>query len=223
MKKLHIAVIAVTAAFALAGCEDPAKDKPAATVGSAKPTPAETAATKPDGETKTATAPASGGWTLAEGSKVEFVGSKVTGKHEGGFKVVKATAKLADGKVEGGSVEVEIDMKSTFSDEDGLTKHLMGADFFDVENHGAAKFVSTEVKAGGADGASHTVAGNLTLRGETKGIEFPATIEVKDDLVTVKSEFSINRKDFKIEYAGKADDLINDLVVIKLDLQFKKA
>jgi hypothetical protein len=37
--------------------------------------------------------------------------------------------------------------------------------------------------------------------------------------VTVKSEFAINRKDFGIVYAGKADDLIRDDVVIHLDLR----
>jgi hypothetical protein len=37
--------------------------------------------------------------------------------------------------------------------------------------------------------------------------------------VTVDSEFAINRKDFGIVYAGKADDLVRDDVVIKLDLK----
>jgi hypothetical protein len=49
-------------------------------------------------------------------------------------------------------------------------------------------------------------------------VTFPATIAVDDSSVSVKSEFSINRKDFGIVYAGKADDLIRDDVVIKLDL-----
>jgi polyisoprenoid-binding protein YceI len=59
----------------------------------------------------------------------------------------------------------------------------------------------------------------LTLRGVTKGISFPAAVAVKADEVTAKSEFSINRKDFNINYAGKADDLIKDLVLIKLDIR----
>jgi hypothetical protein len=44
-----------------------------------------------------------------------------------------------------------------------------------------------------------------------------------DNGAKVKSEFSINRKDFSMEYAGMADDLIRDDVVIKLDLVFPKA
>ena len=39
---------------------------------------------------------------------------------------------------------------------------------------------------------------------------------------TVDAEFTINRKDFGMIYKGKADNLINDLVVIKLSLKLKK-
>ena len=40
-------------------------------------------------------------------------------------------------------------------------------------------------------------------------------------MVNIKAEFDINRKDFGIVYAGKADDLIRDEVVIRLDLTAK--
>jgi len=42
---------------------------------------------------------------------------------------------------------------------------------------------------------------------------------VADDAVTVKADFAINRKEFGIVYTGKADDLIRDLVVIRLDIR----
>ena len=38
----------------------------------------------------------------------------------------------------------------------------------------------------------------------------------------VTAEFSINRKDFKVVYAGKPDDLIRDDVVLKLTLKAHK-
>ncbi len=52
----------------------------------------------------------------------------------------------------------------------------------------------------------------------TKQIKFPATIQVEGDRVTVQAEFFIQRFDFDIVYPGKADDLIRDEVVIKIDL-----
>ena len=63
------------------------------------------------------------------------------------------------------------------------------------------------------------VTGNLELRGVTKSISFPATISVTDQAVTIQAEFAINRRDFNINYAGRANDLVRDNVVIQLDLQ----
>ncbi len=154
----------------------------------------------------------------AEQSKVEWVGSKVTGKHDGGFKTISGSVESRDGKIEGGKVTVEIDMTSVYSDNDKLTGHLKADDFFAVDKHPKSTFVSTEVKKGGADGATHTVTGNLALRGVTKSISFPATIALGSDALTVKAELAINRKGFGIAYEGKKDDLIRDDVVIKLDL-----
>ena len=57
------------------------------------------------------------------------------------------------------------------------------------------------------------------LHGVKKTISFPATVNVADDAVTAKSEFSINRKDFGINYPGKVNDLIRDDVLIKLDIR----
>ena len=69
------------------------------------------------------------------------------------------------------------------------------------------------------EGDGYSVTGTLDLHGVTKNISFPATIEVSDDGVRAQAEFVIKRFDFGIVYPGKADDLIRDEVVIRLDLQ----
>jgi polyisoprenoid-binding protein YceI len=66
------------------------------------------------------------------------------------------------------------------------------------------------------------VTGNLTLHGVTKAITFPATIRVTPTGFEVDAEFTINRKDFGIVYAGQQDDLIRDDVVIKLNIRASK-
>src|SRR6185295_6216026 len=105
---------------------------------------------------------------------------------------------------------------SVTTEEPDLTKNLQTADFFDVQKFPQATFVSTEIKAGGDKGASHTVTGNLTLHGVTKAITFPATITAAPTGVSVESSFAINRKDFGIVYAGASNNLIRDEVVLKL-------
>lgn len=206
--------------FALvAGCDDPAADKPKATVSSATPVTNLAAAAKPSQSASAAAAPAAGALKIAPGkSTIGFVGSKVTGSHTGEFKSFTGSLELSADKLEASKVTIEIDMDSAKTDSDKLDGHLKSPDLFDVAKFPKAKFVSTEIKAGGDKGATHTITGNLELHGETKTISFPATVKVTDAEVTATSEFSINRKDFKILYAGKADDLIRDDVVIKLNI-----
>ncbi len=201
-------LLALTLSLAATACTNPADDKPKAKVGEA--TPAEPAAT-----------PTKGAFAVDPSkSKLGFIGSKVTGSHEGGFKTFEATVSPKGGKVEGGSVSVEIDVGSMFTDSEKLTGHLQGADFFDVEAHPKATFVSTAIDVGDSKEYSHSVTGNLELHGVKKSITFPANIVQDRGTLKVESEFSINRKDFDMEYAGMPDDLIRDEVVIKLDLVF---
>lgn len=151
----------------------------------------------------------------AESSTIGFEGSKVTGSHAGGFKAFKGTISVADGKIVSPS-EIEIDMESTWSDSGKLTGHLKNADFFDVPSFPTSKFVLTSIES--TDGG-YTVSGDLTLHGVTKGVSFPAEVNVSDSQVALKAEFFIIRSDFDIVYKGKADDLIRDEVVIRLDVK----
>ncbi|MEO7672674.1 MAG: YceI family protein, partial [Pyrinomonadaceae bacterium] len=152
-------------------------------------------------------------------SSVLFTGSKVTGKHEGGFTRFTGLIDLVNGKAEESSVSVDIDANSIFADDPKLTEHLKSPDFFDVAKFPKAVFKSTQIAAGAKAQETHTITGDLELHGQTKSVTFPATITVADDSVTVKAGFSINRKDFGIVYAGKTDDLIRDNVVLMLDVK----
>jgi polyisoprenoid-binding protein YceI len=208
----RITMLAASAALlaALVGCDDPAKNAPKATVSSATPV-----------ETHKATSPAPAGaenLTIDHAaSNVGFVGAKVTGSHTGKFEKFSGTARLVGDKIE--KIELTIELESVKSDSDKLDGHLKSADFFDVAKHPKATFSSTEIKTGGEKGASHTITGVLDLHGVKKTVSFPATVTVSPDAVNGTAEFAINRKDFGIVYAGKADDLIKDDVLLKLSLK----
>lgn len=202
-----LALPLLVSAIAL-GCEDPAKDKVKATTAAAQPIAASAA---PAGARVYA-------FDAASGSKIAWVGSKVTGKHEGGFKDLRGTIAVDPAAPEKGKVDVTIDTTSLYTDNDRLVGHLKTADFFDVEHHPKATFTSTEVKK---SGELWTITGNLTLRGVTKSVTFPAKVRFADDAVDVDAEFAINRKDFGMEYKGKADDLIRDDVAIELTIRSK--
>lgn len=194
------------AALLWSGCsENPADKSTAAQVSE----PTKAAAAKPDAAARA--------FEFTPESSIGFVGSKVTGKHEGGFKKFTGGFQVAGDTISGSGHKVVIDMTSTWSDNDRLTGHLKNADFFDVEKFPESVFEVTAVERS-ADGKTK-FTGNLTLHGVTKQISFPGDFAVQGNVATLKAEFFIKRIDFGIQYKGKADDLIREEVVIKLDLK----
>jgi polyisoprenoid-binding protein YceI len=208
--RINIIVTILSGLMFLSACSNPAADKSKAVTGEAAQTASPAAAAQ---GTKYLITP--------QNSKIEFVGSQVTGSHNGSFTDFSGQIDYT-GNVEQSRVNITIKTNSITADAADLTKHLKTADFFDVARYPEATFVSTAIKAGGEKGASHTVTGNLNMHGVTKSITFPATIAVTPDLATVDADFSINRKDFGINYAGPADNLIRNDVVLKLTIRAKK-
>jgi polyisoprenoid-binding protein YceI len=207
MHKLKNLIVIVPVLLAW-GCSNPADDVPAAKVSSTNAAESASTAT-PAGATRTyAISP--------DTSTIEFVGSKVTGSHNGGFKKFEGQIAVADGRLANTGSKVVIDTTSIWADNDRLTGHLKSPDFFNVAAMPTATFETTAV----ADQGTNTlVTGNLTLHGVTKQISFPAKVQVTDEGVNLNSEFAINRFDFEIKYPGKANDLIRKEVVLKLNVK----
>ena len=204
------AVVASTL-FLLAACGTGFEDKPKAEV---KDAPAAAETDKP-------AAPAAGETTLdvlADSSAIGFVGAKLTGTHEGSFKKFTGSATLKDGKAT--SVNFEVDTTSVVTDAEKLTGHLKSADFFDVEKFPKASFASTKITEKAEGDYTHEIEGTLDLHGKKKVVKFPAKVTVADGKASGVTEFTINRKDFGIVYAGMPDDLIKDEVLMKLNLNF---
>lgn len=189
---------------ALVGCKNPGADVAPASVEAAPESEAKAAPSKPLASLS----------IDPSNSKVEFVGAKVTASHPGGFTDFSGKLDLGD-PLEQSRIEITIQTASLYADKEKLTKHLKSPDFFDVAQFPTALFRSTEIKK---EGEGHLISGDLTLHGVTKRISFPASVAVTEAQVSANSEFSIDRKDFGIVYPGMPDDLIRDLVVIKLSL-----
>jgi len=205
MKPSYLAIVLAAPVF-FVSCENPADKTTKATVS--------------DSVEKSGTVVAGGiKYVFTPESQVNFIGSKITGSHHGGFKAFTGYFTIKDGAPVGNDHKVVIDMKSTFADDEKLTGHLKSPDFFDVEKFQQSTFDVTEITK--TSDTAYTVSGNFTLHGKTKNISFPATVSQNGNSVKIDSKFNINRKDFDIVYAGKADDLIRDEVVIELKLEAK--
>jgi polyisoprenoid-binding protein YceI len=220
MTRLISVSAAALLAILLSGCSDPSDKVPKTSASdpttSAPPAQSETAS-QTSASPQSATAPSQPGkaYVIRSESRIDFVGSKVTGKHDGGFKKFAGAINVDGGKIVG-TPEIKIDMNSTWADNEKLTGHLKSADFFDAPKYPIAIFTVTSIEPAGS---AQKVTGNLNLHGVTKSITFPANIQIADDAVTVKAAFAINRKQFNINYPGKPNDLIRDNVVLKLDLK----
>ena len=168
------------ASLALSGCDDPSK-------GKAKATTSEAVTTTSQSSTAATGSPQnSARYTFDQStSKVTWVGSKVTGKHDGGFSTFKGTVDAVDGAPERSRVDVDIEATSITSDAEKLTGHLMSQDFFDTKQFPKATFVSTKIEKGGERGATHTITGNLTIKGISKSVTFPANVKVGGDSADV--------------------------------------
>jgi polyisoprenoid-binding protein YceI len=218
MKAFALLASAALLAGGAVACDDPAKNATKAVTTEAVPATATTHAA----EMREAAGSKLYAFDGAGESKIGWRASKVTGGHDGGFDRFDGTATVVDDDPTKSKVSVEIDARSITSDNEKLTKHLKSDDFFSVERYPRIAFTSTKIEKGGGGKGSHTVTGNLTMHGVTKGVTFPATIELHGDRISVDTEFSINRRDFEINYKGAPNDLIRDEVVVKLSIRGKR-
>ena len=204
--------------FIFACVDDVGKDKIAATVEAVPAAPAGPAAA-----VEAVAAPTGAGKELRidkARSKIGALGAKITAKHPIEFHDFTGSVTLAgDAPI---AVKFEVQIATLTSDQEKLTEHLKKEDFFHAEKFPTASFVSTGITAGGT-GGTHTVAGDLTIRGQTMRVTFPATIQVGASEVSANTEFVVNRQDFGVIYPGKADDLVQDNVVLTVKLVAPRA
>lgn len=129
---------------------------------------------------------------------------------------------------ENSSVEVVVQALSIDTAEPDRDKHLRTSDFFEVEKHPTLEFRSTSVKP---DAGAFKVTGDLTIRGVTRRITFPATLlgSGRDaygaEKVGFEAEFTINRKDFDLHWNAPLETggfLVGDEVKVMLMIQARR-
>lgn len=172
------------------------------------------ASTAPNGDAASTPAtgetapPAEGSVSLTpENTTITFVGTHPGDDPKprtGNFGEFTGSATVAAGQLN--SVAVEIQTASLTTEIDGLTNHLKGPDFFNVNDLPTASFKSTSI-APGTDGTV-TITGDLTLLGNTKSLSFPATVST-DGSLKLNAEFTIDRTEFGMNYdPAKVEKLV---------------
>lgn len=108
--------------------------------------------------------------------------------------------KVEDGQVTGGTIEVgmnTIEDKNHGSD-NKLVNHLKDPDFFDTKRFPFSTIVITSVAL--VNGEDRKVTGNLTIKGITHAVTFPAKIKIEDGIVTANAQLVIDRTKWDVRY-----------------------
>lgn len=146
-------------------------------------------------------------------------------KVRGSFSQVEAKLTIAENIAES-TVEATARIDSVTTGNADRDGHLMSGDFFDAENHPEMTFTSTSFEL---DGEDLTIAGDLTIKGETRPVTFTGefTGAVVDAFGATRAGASvtttISRKDFGITWNAALEAggvLVSDKVVINLDVAF---
>lgn len=155
-------------------------------------------------------------------SKVGFFVAKATAGHEAKFERFSATLTMHDQQPK--ELTLDLDVASLQTDQAALTKHLKSEDFFHVDAHPKASFTSSSMVARPSpnEEATHDVEGQLTIKGVTKTIEFPAVVTTGEQQVRGTATLDIEAKDFGIDYPGMAEELVDDTVELEVTLVFER-
>ena len=117
-------------------------------------------------------------------------------------------------------MSIEVKTANLSIEPDGLEKHLRDEDFLHVDKYPTSTFSLISVADKPSGESTHEVTGDLTMKGTTKRISFPAKVELSDVSAKASASFKIDRTDFGITYPGMANDLIKDEVLLELTLVF---
>lgn len=170
-------------------------------------------------------------------SKVTWLGKKVTGAHNGTLALQAGEVHLEGNKVVNASVKMDM---NTIVCEDltdaqwnkKLVDHLKSDDFFSVEKFPTASFsaISFTPRTGqDAKEFNYTVKGNLTIKGITHEITFPARVDVTGGKITANGTAKLDRTKWDIKYGsgsffkGLGDNMIYDEFEIGFELVAKSA
>lgn len=171
-------------------------------------------------------------------SLIDWTGHKPAGKHTGTITVSEGELTAKGNVIESGKFTIDMTsiVVTDLTDADGkgdLEAHLKGTGdkagedhFFNTVKFPTGTFEIT--KATVADGKTN-IEGNLTLKGITKNVKFPATVVTDANGITITSDvFTINRTEWGVNYASKSlqDDLkdkfINDDIELKVTVKATK-
>ncbi len=162
---------------------------------------------------------------VAIDQKVQWVAQKIGTTHTGTVDILPESVIQVNtqGNILGGKIVVAMKtISESETKEGGVTKHLLGPDFFDVENHPTSVIEVTSVdftqpEGGNTVTTTTTVTANLTIKGITKLVTFPATLTQDGDFLLLSAKLELNIKDFDLGTSLLGKIALKDIFTIELN------
>ena len=116
-------------------------------------------------------------------SKIDWAATKKTGYHNGIIKLKGGDVQVDGGKLVGGKFTIDVtSINSTDFEnptDNGLIKHVLSKDFLEAEKYPEATFEITKVDYKNEKDVN--ITGNLTMKGLTLPLMFPAIVNSADE------------------------------------------
>lgn len=160
-------------------------------------------------------------------SSVNFkVNHLVVSKVRGSFQSFDGSISIDERDMTRSSVEVTIDVSSIDTANGKRDEHLRSPDFFDVQNHPEITFKSTAVRK---NGSGYVAFGDLTIKGTTRQVELPFSINgpITDpwggSRIGIEIEpITIDRREFGLTWSQTLEAgglVVGDEVDIELEVE----
>jgi len=173
-------------------------------------------------------------WVDASISKIQWIGNKVSGSHDGHIKIKSGYVLKKNEMLVGG--EIIMDMHSISVDDidhpkwnQSLLEHLKNEDFFDVEKFQTATLTvlsSVKKQINDKRNSNIEITGDLTIKGITKKVLIHSHIDFDKNIS--KGELVLDRTMWGIKYGSRSffdnlgDRAIYDDFILNFDLLPKK-
>lgn len=160
---------------------------------------------------------------VTEKSGVQWIGSKLSSKHEGTINLQEGEFWVKEGQITAGRIVMDMNSITVTDlegkDKEDLETHLKDTDFFETHEFPIGKFIITEVATAEDPAFTHLITGNLSLKGISKSITFPAVVNIEGDNIIANANFNIDRSKWGIVYKGRLDNAIRDEINLNIMLQ----
>lgn len=135
-------------------------------------------------------------------SEINWTGRKVTGAHNGTIDIKAGSLEVNEGKLNAGSFSIDTTSIKILDISDPATNtqfagHLFSEDFFATERYPEATFEITEVAQ---TGNSSQITGNLTIKGITHPVSFPADVNVTKENLTASGKIVVDRTSYDMKF-----------------------